>query len=533
MSDLLAVMRFLWYNQGMKKNIKTTETVTIAKTEYESLKQQVAYLMEQLKLSKHRQFGASSEKSEYDQTNMFNEAESAANISASEPDIEEVKAYRRKKSRHSADRLPPDLPVEIIKHELPEDKQVCPDCGSHLHVMGRENRDELKLIPAKAVILRHERHVYACRSCEKNAEQVPIIKADIPKPVIKGGFASPEAVAHIASQKFVMGVPLYRQEQEWERNGILLSRQTMSNWLIKATEDWLKPIYDRLHELLCDQDVAHADETTLQVLHEPGKSAQSKSYMWLYRTSGDTDRHIVLYDYRPSREGKHPAEFLKDFKGFLHTDGYDAYHRKLPNDVTVVGCWAHVRRKFDEALKIIPEKDRIGSQVLHGKYFCDTLFKFEREFADLSPDEHFKARYEARQKQSKPVMDEFFAWAEKLREPRESGVLPNTPLGKAVRYALDQKVWLERVLLDGRLELSNNRAERSIKPFVIGRKNWLFNNTPKGADASAILYSIIETSKENGLIPYEYLTSVFRTAPNLTSGSSVDSLLPWNLSGKN
>ena len=531
-------MRVLWYNSDMNTNDFTTadwqKKYDESQSEIALLKQQIAFLMEQLKLSKHRQFGVSSEKSEYDQINMFNEAESNADASALEPCIEEVKAYRRKKSKCSKNRLPPDLPVEVIKHELPKDEQSCPDCGSHLHVMGRENRDELKLIPAKAVILRHERHVYACRSCEKNAESVPIIKAEMPKPVIKGSFASPEAIAHIASQKFVMGVPLYRQEQDWERNRVLLSRQTMSNWLLKAAEDWLKPIYDRMHELLCTQEVAHADETTLQVLNEPGKSAQSKSYMWLYRTSGDTERHIVLYDYRSSRERKHPKEFLKNFKGFLHTDGYDVYHG-LKSDIIVVGCWAHVRRKFDEALKIIPEKDRIGSQALHGKHFCDTLFKLERKFTEnfnplLPLDDNFKERYEARLKQSKPVMDEFFAWVEKLSKPGKFGVLPNMPIGKAVKYAFEQKKWLENVLLDGRLELSNNRAERSIKPFVIGRKNWLFNNTQKGAEASAILYSIIETAKENGLNPYEYLTTVFRLAPNLPDACSVDAMMPWSLS---
>ena len=301
----------------MKSIIKTEENITIPKTEYESMKQQIEWLTDQLKLSKRREFGTSSEKSEYDQLNLFNEAEDTADSKAAEPEIEEIKAYHRKKSQKSADILPPDLPVEIIEHELPEDARSCPECGGALHVMGRETRDELKLIPAKAVILRHIRHVYACRGCEKNAEQAPIVKADMPRPVIKGSFASPESVAQIAAQKFVMGIPLYRQEQEWERNGVPLSRQTMSNWLIKASGDWLKPIYDRLHELLCADEVAHADETTVQVLHEPGKTAQSKSYMWLYRTSGDAEHPIILYEYRPSRSGKHPAAFLKDF-GMAH-----------------------------------------------------------------------------------------------------------------------------------------------------------------------------------------------------------------------
>lgn len=505
----------------MKNDAGTIETVTIPKAEYEQLKQHVAWLMEQLKLSKRRQFGVSSEKSEYEQTSIFNEAETSADPAAAEPPIEEVKAYRRKKSR-TTDRLPPDLPVEIIEHELPEDERLCPECGGFLHVMGRETSEQLKLVPAKAVITRHVRHVYACRSCEKNAERTPILKAPVPKPVIKGSFASPEAIAHIMTQKFVMGVPLYRQSQEWERHGVMLSRQTMSNWLIRAAEDWLKPVYDRLHELLRSYGVLHADETTVQVLREPNRPAESKSYMWLYRTSGGSDRQIVLYDYKTSRSGAHPAEFLKGFKGYLHTDGWEEYHRKLPEDITVVGCWAHARRKFDEALGTLPEKDRKGSESARGKQYCDRLFALEREYAKLSHDE----RHKAREQRSKPVIEEFFSWAARLAE---KDALPKALLGQALRYAIGQRKWLENVLLDGRLELSNNRAERSIKPFVIGRKNWLFNNTPRGADASAVVYSLIETAKENGVNSYEYLAKLLYAAPNLPEGPDVSELLPWVL----
>ena len=505
----------------MESEANSKETVVISKAEYESMKQQIAWLMEQLKLSKHRQFGVSSEKSEYDQLSLFNEAEVEADDNIADPNLVEIKKHYRKRTRLTTDKLPEDLPVEIIEHSLPGE-QICPDCGSQLRVIGNETREELVLIPAAAKIRRHVSATYACRHCETHSDHVPIVKAALPKPVIRGGFASPEAIAHIAVQKFTMGSPLYRQEQEWFRNGILLSRQTMSNWLLKAADDWLKPIYSRLHELICAGEVAHADETTLQVLHESGKTPQSKSYMWLYRTSGDAKHPIVLYDYQPSRRASHPEAFLKNFKGFLHTDGYDGYH-KLPKQITVVGCWAHVRRKFDEALKIIPEKDRLGTKSLHGKHFCDRLFALEREFAELPADDYFKARYKARMDKSKSVMDEFFAWASHL------GALPKTPLGKAVQYAIDQKIWLEHVLLDGRLELSNNRAERSIKPFVIGRKNWLFANTAGGATASAIFYSLIETAKENGINPYEYLTFVFNAAPNMDADTPVDELMPWNL----
>jgi len=411
------------------------------------------------------------------------------------------------------DMLPEDLPIEIVEHELPIEEQICSECDGALHVMGNTKRRELKIIPAKAVIVEHVRKVYACRACEQNELHVPIRKAPMGEPVIKGSFASPEAIAHIMMQKFVMGAPLYRQEQDWKRNGIMLLRQTMSNWLIKATEDWLEPIYERLHERLLLREVLHADETTLQVLREPGKTAQSKSYIWLYRTGGDAKYPIVLFEYQPDRRAKRPAEFLSDFKGYLHTDGYDVYH-KLPEQIVVVGCWSHARRKFDEALKALPEQDREGSNVLRGKRYCDKLFELERIFAELAPDERLAKRQEFAQ----PVMDEFYAWIGKLRAPPKSG------LGKAVHYTLSQRKYLERYLLDGRLEISNNRAERSIKPFVIDRKNFLFANTPRGAKTSAIMFSLIETAKECGLNPFEYLTYIFNHAPNWDIQNDADAL---------
>jgi len=337
--------------------------------------------------------------------------------------------------------------------------------------------------------------------------------------VIKGGFASPEAIAHIAAQKFVMAVPLYRQEQEWNRYGIALSRQTMSNWLIKATFDWLEPIYETLKEILCLHKVLHADETSLQVLNELDKPAQSKSFMWLYRTSGDTDASIVLYEYQPDRRAEHPKFFLKNFSGYLHADGYEGYH-DLSENIQVVGCFAHARRKFDEAVKGLPKKDQSGSTAMIGKKFCDKLFALERDFAELTAGERFEKRLEL----SKPVFDEFYRWLGSLTPP------PKTGLYTAVVYARNQREYLERYLEDGRLEISNNRAERSIKPFVIGRKNWLFANTPRGAKASAILFSVIETAKENGLNPYEYLTYIFKNAPNWDIRSKIDNLermLPW------
>ena len=502
----------------MKKLLSTTEstseTVTISRSEYEEMKTQIHWLMEQLRLTKHRQFGVSSEKSEYDQVNLFNEAEVFAEPLAAEPALTEVERHYRKKRRELPGSLPEDLPVEVVEYVLPEENQTCPACEGPLHVMGKEVvRRSLKLIPAKAVIVEEVRYAYACRNCEKNATEVPVIKAPMPEPVMKGSFATPEAVAHLMTQKFVMGIPLYRQEQEWKRQGILLSRQTMSNWLLRCSEDWLEPVYDALKKKLLAHEVLHADETTLQVLREPGKSAQSKSYMWVYRTSGDATNPIALLEYQPDRKASRPQEFLKGFQGYLHTDGYEAYH-KLPEEIVVVGCLAHARRKFDEALKIMQPGQREGSGPLVGKRYCDQLFAIEKNLAELSPED----RHQLRQEQAKPVLDAFLSWL-------HSQNLTKSPFGKAVHYTLGQWKYLVRYLLDGRLEISNNRAERSVKPFVIDRKNFLFANTPLGAKASAVMFSIIETAKENGLNPYEYLLFLFSALPN-NLGIPVDDFLP-------
>ena len=501
------------------------------KAENEELRQQVQYLLEQLKLAKHRQFGSSSEQTSPDQISLFNEAEAEADPAAPEPEIETIKAYvRRKAGQVGLDRLPEDLPVEEIVHELPPEERCCPDCGNALHVMGREEREELKFVPARAVIVRHVSHIYACRRCEKHDDHVPIIKAPMPNPVIKCSFASPEAIAHIAYEKFVMGAPLYRQEADWKRKGIPLSRQTMANWLIRATNDWLTPIYSRLKELLLEHQVLHGDETVLQVLHEDGKSTTSKSYMWLYRTGCGVKRQIVIFEYQPDRKAIHPVEFLDKFEGYLHADGYAGYHN-LKKEITVVGCWSHARRKFFDMIKTLSKEKRAGTQAARGVQFCDRLFALEEEYAKnfsslVPPDDNFKARYEARLEKSKPVVDEFYAWCRSL------DVMPRTGMGKAVGYAQDQRFWLEHFLLDGRLEISNHRAENAIRPFTLGRKNWLFANTVKGAQTTAVLYSLIETAKANDINPYDYLTHVFKTAPNSdfsTNPATLESLLPLQL----
>ena len=509
--------------------------VTISRAEYEefqgqkerisALEKQVELLTEAICLSRKKRFGASSEHTSEDAMEqlslLFNEAEVYADQTAKEDNSSVVVAAhkRHKKHEYTLDELPEDVPVEVVEHRLPEEELVCPECGSTMTEIGRDVRRRIKIVPAQVTVVEDWYYTYACRNCEKENIETPVVKAAREANVIPGSFATPEAVSHIMVQKFTMGSPLYRQEQELKRQGIPLSRQTMSNWLLWAAKHLLTPVYERLHQELLKREVLHADETTLQVLHEPGKTAQSKSYMWLYRTSGDTGRPIVLYEYQPGRGACHPQTFLSGFKGYLHTDGYSGYH-SLPDEITVVGCWAHARRKFDEAMKSLPKGKAKNSSAAQGLAYCNLLFKIEERLADLSPEE----RCDQRLKQAKPVLDAMSAWA------NTRAAAPKSALGKALFYLKDQWPYLLNYLKDGRLELSNNRAERNIKPFVIDRKNFLFANTLGGARSSAVIFSLIQTAAENGLDPYRYLTWLLSSAPemDLARPEAVQFLLPWN-----
>ena len=520
------------------------EMVTISRAEYEEflgqkqqlltqnerlakMEQQIEVLMEALRLARHKQFGASSEKSEesvMEQLSfLFNEAE-VFSAAEKEENTTVVSAHKRhKKHEYSLDNIPEDMPRKQVEHRLEGEDLVCPQCGDTMTEIGKEVVRTLEIIPAQTIIREDIYYTYACQNCSESADEgceTPVVKAPREKNIIPGSFATPEAIAHIMTQKFVMGSPLYRQEQEINRKGIKLSRQTMSNWILKATEDYLTPVYKQLHKELLSREVLHADETTLQVLHEPGKKPQSDSYMWLYRTGGDTDKPIVLYEYQPGRGAKHPKEFLTGYMGYLHTDGYQGYH-SLPEDITVVGCWAHARRKFDEAVKSLPKGKAKGSSASQGLTYCNLLFGIEQEIADKTAEE----RYEERLEQAKPVLDAMLSWA------NSRTAAPKSALGKAFHYLKEQWPYLTNYLKDGRLEISNNRAERSIKPFVIDRKNFLFANTPKGATGSAVMFSLIQTAIENGLDPYKYLTWLLKTANNadLRDATVLQNLLPWNV----
>ena len=533
----------------------TEEMVTISRAEYERLQREKArnakleakfaareqeqaqvitsltlqneWLLEQLKLSKKKLFGRSSEQAEQmvmDQLSLtMNEVEAyifGMNSAGKAPVA--VKAHERKRqSGNVLDVVPEGTPTEVVEHRLPEDERICSACGSKLVEIGKEVRRSLMMKPAKFWVREDVYYTYACKNCEQETGEANIVKAARGPALLPGSFASAEAVAHIVIQKFVMYSPLYRLEQEFNRQGLRLSRQTMANWLLNISEKWLRPVYDTLREQLCREPVLHADETTLQVLKEPGRSSTSKSYMWLYRTSGCAKQSIVLYEYQPTRKAEHAEAFLKGFSGWLHADGYQGYH-KLPENIRVVGCWAHARRKFDEALQTLPKEMQRDAPAVIGECYCPRLFKLEQAFAELTPEE----RYEKRLEQEKPVLDALLSWANEM----QAKTALKSALGRAIHYLLEQWPYLTRYLEDGRLELSNNRAERSIKPFVMGRKNWLFANTPGGAQASTVIYSLIETAKENKLGPYKYILWVLQSAPGLSQADEfwAEKLLPAN-----
>lgn len=518
-----------------KKNATSNaEMVTISRAEYEKLHKQQDYiselerqnqwLLERLNVIRQKKFGSSSEhisEEAMEQISLlFDEMEVYASAESAKEDAEpavEVRSHKRKKSGSVTDILTDDIQVVAVEHGLPEEERICPQCGEVMEPIGTEIRNRLKLIPARAVLYQDIYYTYACRNCEQNNISTPMVKTPQEPAVIPGSYATAEAVAHIMTQKFVMASPLYRQEQEWNRQGVMLSRQTMSNWLVKCANDWLTPVYDELHKRLIQCDLLQADETEVQVLHEPGKRAQSKSYMWLYRTGGTCECPIVLYEYQPGRGKEYPEAFLKGFHGYLQTDGYSGYN-DLEGAIRV-GCWAHARRKFYDAEKAVPKGKR-SPTAEQGVAYCTRLFQLEEKLKDLSPEERKQQRLE----QEKPVLDAMLAWA------NTRNAAPKSKLGIALNYLKNQWEPLNSYLLDGRIELSNNRAERSIKPFVISRKNFLFANTTAGAKSSAVIFSLIETAKENGLDPYRYLCYVLQQAPIL-SKTDLDwakQLLPAN-----
>lgn len=485
--------------------------------ENKKLHETVAYLTRKL-------YGSSSEKTSAlgieDQMSFFNEVETEAKDQVLEPTLDDVVSYRKKKFKRQREELLKDLPREKRFCTLAHEDRFCDRCGSELHSIGEEFvRTEIAFIPAQVKVIDYYRETFECRSCRKKGEPC-IEKAPMPYPVIQHSYASPSTVAWVIHQKYEMAIPLYRQEKEWANLGVNLSRATMSKWLMVAHRDWLAPVVNLLHQKLLEEQYLHCDETPVQVLQEPGRKNTTDSYMWVYSTGKYSEHPIRIFEYQPGRSGKYPEAFLRGFKGYLHTDAYSGYNKI--RGVTQCFGWSHVRRKFVDALpkKLESPEATIPSQAIE---YINKLFKIEKALEQLSVDH----REEQRLEQEKPELEAFWVWAEKVAKT----VLPKSKLGEAFQYAFNHKEGLMNYLKDGNCSISNNLSENSIRPFTIGRKNWLFSGSPKGAATSAGIYTLIETAKANGLNPMKYIQFILSDIPGtafLEYPEFLEDYMPWN-----
>lgn len=469
-------------------------------------------------------FGRSTEKTSalsLGQISLFDEAETEADPKVPEPDLnEEVQKYQNKRFKGQRKELLKDIPHVKRLCTLVDEDLLCETCETILVSIGEEFvRTELEFIPAQLRAIDYYRETFECRTCRKNGEPY-IEKSALPDPVIQHSMASPSTVAWVMHQKYVNALPLYRQEKEWQMLGVNLSRATMANWILASSRDWLTPLVNLLHQKMLKEQYLHADESTIQVLQEEGRKNTTTSYMWVYSTGEYCKTPIRIFEYQPGRSGSYPKKFLKGFNGYLHTDAYAGY-KKVP-EITRCFCWSHLRRYFVDSLPqdIKNPEATIPSQ---GIGFCNKLFKIEKTLQHLSSEERKVKRLE----QEKPVLEAFWAWVDSVKQH----ILPKSKISQALTYAQNQKDGLMNYLKDGNCSISNNLAENSIRPFTIGRKNWLFSGSPKGAVASANVYSIIETAKANGLNPYKYLKFIFQDLPGVRFGQYPEFLedyLPWN-----
>jgi transposase len=493
----------------------------------QELMNQIANLQETLRKIASGRFAPSSESSKTRQVEgqfdlgFFNEAEFYSDDSTPEPEIEELLAIPEADKKSRKPRSPrkdnySNLPIIKELHQATKEEKACEGCNSEMSTLGKEYvREEIRIIPATIERIHIYRENYICNECKADDDTV-IAKSLVPLPLLKGSVASPSIVTHIMYQKYVNALPLYRQEKDFANLGLTLKRSVQANWINRCAIDYFVPIYERLHQELISRELAMSDETPCQVHNEEGRSATSKSYMWAHRSGNDGLPPVILYDYQPTRNGDHAVRFLAGFTGFHHCDGFGGYN-KLEN-VIRIACLAHIRRKFIEAVpKRQNDKEPIPAQV--GVLFCNKLFALEEEFKEDTPE----IRYTKRLEQSKPVLDAFWRWLDEQNPPGGSG------LYKAVTYAKNQKKYMINFLLDGRCEISNALTENSIRPYALIRKNSLFHDTPKGARASAITCSLIETAKASGLNVQKYLEHLLLKMPDFKDKSAgIEELLPWS-----
>ncbi|MGL5654859.1 MAG: IS66 family transposase [Vibrio sp.] len=465
-----------------------------------ALKTQVQLLVEQLNLSKSKRFAAQSEKVA---KGTFNEAEQ-------QNALPKPTAVRGGKTGRKP--LPANLEREVQTHTL--NAPYCDCCNTPLHECGKEVSETLKILPQRVSVIRHERTKYACRHCEHTAETSKVITAPKPASMIPKSLGSAEAFAAVVTAKYVDALPLYRQVDILNRSGIDISRATLANWCVQLGSK-VQVVIEAMKAQLLKETLICADETTVQVLREEDRLAQSKSYMWVYRSGEFTTQPVVIYDYHPSRAGACVRDFLGAYHGYLLSDGYSGYD--TVKGVTQAACMAHVRRKFTDAQKASPSKK--AGKAEKALTYIGKLYVIEQRAKSLSPE----ARQQLRMQESLPILNEFKAWLDDLN------VLPKGELGKAITYAKNQWPKLLTYLKDGHISLDNNVTERDIRPFTTGRKNWMFSTSVGGAKASANLYSLVMTCRANDINPYYYFRHLFTELPKRSCADDISDLMPWNV----
>lgn len=426
-------------------------------------------------------------------------------------ETEEI-TYKRKKSKGKRQALLAQFDSEEVHHHQLEES-ICPDCQGELKEIGATlQRQELVFIPAQLKRIDHIQHAYKCQTCSEKNPSDKIVKAPIPKAPLAHSLGSASIIAHTIHQKFNLKVPNYRQEEDWAKMGLPITRKEISNWHIKVSQYYLEPLYNLLREKLLEQSLLHADETSYRVL----ESDSQLTYYWTFLSGKAEKQGITLYHHDQRRSGLVVQEFLGDYSGYVHCDMWSAY-RQL-EEAELVGCWAHVRRKFFEATPKQADNSSLGAK---GLAYCDQLFSLEGGWESLSADE----RLQKRQEKLHPLMEDFFAWC------RRQSVLPGSKLGRAIEYSLKYEETFKTILKDGHLVLSNNLAERAIKSLVMGRKNWLFSQSFEGAKATAIIMSLLETAKRHQLNSEKYLSYLLEYLPNeetLVNKEVLEAYLPWN-----
>ena len=485
----------------------------------EALSQENTWYKEQVKLQQKKLFGKSSEKVDDNQLSLFNEVELESTMLNDESKILEVKSHNRKKKSKKLNTE--DLVSTTVTYTLSDEEQICPNCDSDLHVMSTNIRKEIIFIAPKLEVINHVENIYSCRNCEKNDVEATIVKANGPEPLIKGSHASASLVSNIINDKYVKALPLYRQEISYKRLGINLTRQNMSNWIIKVANSYFKPMISYMHKQLLNMEYISADETTVNVLHDPAKPNRSKSYIWVYMSGRNEAKQLVLYNYETSRAHNHVVKYLNNYTGIVLSDGYKAYDEL--KDVTQAGCWVHARRYFHDTLELIPkDQDKKTTKTWECFEMINDILGIEKKYKDEAYDNLTKIR----QEETLPIVNKFYELIHELNQVS----LPKSHLGKAVTYAINQETKLRTFLSDGRIEAHNNITERAIRPFTIGRKNWMFMNTAQGAVASSMIYSLVESAKLNNLKPYDYINYLLTILPgkDLSDESYLETIMPWS-----